>query len=420
MATSDGGTSAERWLDVCNLQKMDLADCIAKEHEGRGCVPEDHANEMRNKLREHSSSESEGEDGMMTLRFYDGSGVRMTSEGEEMNMVLLGVGEVEEQTSFLPSVPEEEASPDAPFRVSLADPSKTDATLRVYRSRWNHYEDWCVSIGVETLPASRETLADYIRSLAAAGKGVPTARQALASVRLASRNAGLGEPSTDGLAEIAADASLLNSVPASEIQQPLGAEALAAIRLSAKTPRLGKGGREETVEEADERGALDIALAHLLSDAGLKISEAAALSWADLRIEGKKKDSFVRAPASPDVRTPRMDEPTETLLALTPETAKALTALKKRSEEKEGFSESGGVFGMDAKAAARRLEATARAANLDGKFGTQSGRLGLAQRMHEKGAPIEAILKQGRWTDENAAPRFPRPSASGFDPRPWM
>ena len=57
----------------------------------------------------------------------------------------------------------------------------------------------------------------------------------------------------------------------------LAADALAAIRATALNPRRSRGGSLESEETALRRGRLDIALASVLSDAGLRISEAAIL-----------------------------------------------------------------------------------------------------------------------------------------------
>ena len=62
----------------------------------------------------------------------------------------------------------------------------------------------------------------------------------------------------------------------------LTADVLAVIRLTAVQPR--KRGRGfETAEQAAERARFDVALVAVLSDAGLRRSEAAALTWGDIQ-----------------------------------------------------------------------------------------------------------------------------------------
>ena len=64
--------------------------------------------------------------------------------------------------------------------------------------------------------------------------------------------------------------------------RPLDADALAAIRATALNPRKARGGSLEMEDTALRRGRLDIALASVLSDAGLRISEVASLRWRDV------------------------------------------------------------------------------------------------------------------------------------------
>ena len=58
--------------------------------------------------------------------------------------------------------------------------------------------------------------------------------------------------------------------------------ALAAIYETACFPRVGRGGVLEGAETALRRGVMDIALCWVMSDAGLRRSEAAALAWDDI------------------------------------------------------------------------------------------------------------------------------------------
>ncbi len=61
----------------------------------------------------------------------------------------------------------------------------------------------------------------------------------------------------------------------------LTAHALTVVQLTAVQPR--KRGRGfETAEQAAERARLDLAMVAVLSDAGLRRSEAAALIWGDV------------------------------------------------------------------------------------------------------------------------------------------
>ena len=67
---------------------------------------------------------------------------------------------------------------------------------------------------------------------------------------------------------------------------PLHAEALAAIRATAFTCRRTRGGHTETAEYARRRGLGDVALASVMRDGLLRVSEAAALRWGDVELAG--------------------------------------------------------------------------------------------------------------------------------------
>ena len=62
----------------------------------------------------------------------------------------------------------------------------------------------------------------------------------------------------------------------------LTADVLAVSRLTAVQPRR-RGRGFETAEQAAQRGKFDVALVAILSDAGLRRSEAAALTWGDVQ-----------------------------------------------------------------------------------------------------------------------------------------
>ena len=100
-------------------------------------------------------------------------------------------------------------------------------------------------------------------------------------------------------------------------------------------PRVGRGGRPESSEQARRRGLVDIALCRVLSDAGLRRGEAAALvrydaaHWEDgsdrLRVGRSKTDAEART------------------VYLTPAAVAALAALRPA-----GAAGSASLFGLSA------------------------------------------------------------------------
>ena len=164
-------------------------------------------------------------------------------------------------------------------------------------------------------------------------------------------------------------------------------DVLAVIRLTAIQPRR-RGRGMETPEQAAEREKFDVALAAALSDGGLRRSEAAALTWGDVQSweDGSGRITVIRSKTDAEAQGPTV--------AITPAAMQALSAIRPagvRGDEK--------VFGLSESQIARRVKAIARAAGLENWefFSGHSGRVGMARRMAQNGAPTHEIERQGRW-----------------------
>jgi site-specific recombinase XerD len=81
-------------------------------------------------------------------------------------------------------------------RIEAATP---DNTRRAYRRQWSSYAAWCAGHDRTALPATPETLAEYVSALADRGLSPSTVEQAVSTVRRAHRDAGhAGQPDTRG------------------------------------------------------------------------------------------------------------------------------------------------------------------------------------------------------------------------------
>ena len=159
------------------------------------------------------------------------------------------------------------------------------------------------------------------------------------------------------------------------------------IRLTAIQPqRRGRG--FETPDQAAERARFDLALVAVLSDAGLRRSEAAALTWGDVRRweDGSGRITVVRSKTDVEAQG--------AVVAITPAAMQALAAIRPA-----GVAGEDKVFGLSEPQIARRVKAVARAAGLENweYFRGHSGRVGMARRMTQNGAPTHEIERQGRW-----------------------
>ena len=132
-----------------------------------------------------------------------------------------------------------------------------------------------------------------------------------------------------------------------------------------------------------------MALVAVLSDAGLRRSEAAALTWGDVQ---RWDDG-----SGPHHRHPLQDRRRGcqgAVVAITPAAMAALAAIRPAGAASEVK-----VFGLSESQIARRVKAIARAAGLEDWefFSGHSGRVGMARRMAQNGAPTHEIERQGRW-----------------------
>ena len=161
---------------------------------------------------------------------------------------------------------------------------------------------------------------------------------------------------------------------------------LAVIRLTAVQPR-ARGRGTETPAQAAERARFDLALVAVLSDGGLRRSEAAALTWGDLQRwdDGSGRITVIRSKTDAEAQG--------AVVAITPRRHAGLG----RHPADGGWWWAEGV---------RAVGVTDRPAGEGDRQGRWPGRLGvlqraqrvgMARRMAQNGAPTHEIERQGRW-----------------------
>ena len=154
-------------------------------------------------------------------------------------------------------------------------------TRRNYAGQLRKFRDWCERERQSSRPASPEVVGAYATELVDDGKSKSTVRLAVAAIVDAHKRVGLESPVNAGVSETLRGLARQTGVSQKQAK-PLDADALAAIRATAFMPRRSRGGSLESEETALTRGRLDIALASVLSDAGLRVSEAAELRLRDV------------------------------------------------------------------------------------------------------------------------------------------
>ena len=157
----------------------------------------------------------------------------------------------------------------------------SDHTRRVYGTQWRLFTDWCGDVGLRSLPAEPLTVARYLAVRAGDGARIATLRLATSAIAKVHEWAGHESPGRDrGVREALKGWGRRLARPQRQAGA-LTADVLAVIRLTAVQPRR-RGRGIETSEQAAERSKFDLALVAVLSDGGLRRSEAAALTWGDV------------------------------------------------------------------------------------------------------------------------------------------
>ena len=154
-------------------------------------------------------------------------------------------------------------------------------TRRVYGVQWRLFNDWCDLVGLRALPAVPLTVDRYLAARAGSGASIATIRLATSAITKAHEWAKLESPCRDpGVRASLKGWGRRLSKPQRQ-SGALTADVLAVIRLTAvQPPKRGRG--IETSEQASERAKLDLALVAVLSDGGLRRSEASSLTWGDV------------------------------------------------------------------------------------------------------------------------------------------
>ena len=270
----------------------------------------------------------------------------------------------------------------------------SDNTNRVYGTQWRLFDDWCGDVGLRSLPAEPLTVARYVAARAGAGASMATLRLAASAIAKAHEWGKLESPCRDP----GVRASLKGwGRRLAKPQRQAGA-------LTAVQPRL-RGRGIETPEQAAVRARFDLALVAALSDAGLRRSEAASLTWGDVVRwdDGSGRITVIRSKTDVEAQG--------AVVAITPAAMQALDAIRPADVASDGK-----VFGLSESQIARRVKVIAKAAGLaDWEFFSgHSGRVGMARRMAQNGAPTHEIERQGRWKQGGGmVGRYTRGESSG-------
>ena len=278
-------------------------------------------------------------------------------------------------------------------------------TRRAYHGHWSRFLVWAREQGLSLPEDLEDALSDYLVRLAEDGKRMATIRQARAAIVRGADLTGWPRPDGPDVAETVRGLGRLLRGPQKQAA-PLHAEALAAIRATAFTPRRTRGGHTETAESARRRGLVDVALASVLRDGLLRVSEAAALRWEDVELAGDGSGRIRIAESKGD------QEGEGAVLYLGSTAVEALLAI--RPEEALVDAQTL-VFGLHPDTIRRRLQQAARAAGLpDWRDITgHSGRVGMSQDLAAAGFSLPELMTAGRWKSPRMPARYTERQEAG-------
>ena len=267
-----------------------------------------------------------------------------------------------------------------------------DNTKRTYQSQWRRFVEWARAKRLRAMPADPMHVAVYLAErIEVLGHKPATLRAAAASISFAHRASNCDDPCDSHEVKEALKSATRKVGREQKQAQALTEDCLMQIRATALRPRRRRNGRYESREAANQRGTADIAIISLMRDAMLRVSEAAALRWEDLRVEGDGTGRLL-------IRRSKTDSDGETaVLFVSRPTMVALERMSRCAPERWS------VFGLSSNQLSRRIKEAARAADLGDGFSGHSPRVGMAQDLARAGTELPRLMSAGRWR----SPRMP-------------
>ena len=184
--------------------------------------------------------------------------------------------------------------------------------------------------------------------------------------------------------------------------RPLDETAFAVIRRTAAIPRRRPDGTREDLDEALQRGAEDIAIISVMRDAMLRVGEAAALVWSDVREWSDGSGRLYVRRSKTDQRAAGV------LLYLGRQAMGDLEVVRPR------FCDSGeGVYRLSSRQLSRRISEAAAAAGLGQGFSGHSPRIGMSIDLASDGSGLPDLQQAGRWKVASMPARYIRGMAAG-------
>ena len=284
---------------------------------------------------------------------------------------------------------------------ALLEHEISDNTRRNYLSQWRRFQKWAEGRNVESLPATKAQVAEYLRERMTEGHSPSTLRASVSAISHIHSVFGKDDPCRESVVRgtLSAATRVLGRIQ--KQAAPLTEEAFESIQRVACEPRIGRGGNLERLETALRRGSLDIAMVGMMRDGLLRISEAADVTWADIewRSDGTGRLLIRRSKTDPEGRG--------FTVYLSMSTMSYLDTIR------NGASDGDSVIGLRPNQIAKRIQCAAQQAGLGDGFSGHSCRVGMACDLAREGIGLPRIMNVGRWSSAQMVAHYTRSEAAG-------
>lgn len=295
----------------------------------------------------------------------------------------------------LPAHPDNQISDSTRDRIEQSVPENTRAA---YSRQWDAFTTWCSAAGRTTVPATAQTLAEYVAHLADLDRAPSTIEQAIAAIRTIHRHSGhQGRPDT---------------AAALAVLKAHRKERAAAGKRKRKAPPITLDPLRAMIDATDTStlaGLRDRVLLVLGFAMMARRSELAALHISDVTFTDDglvvliRKSKTDRDAVGAEVTIPRGSHPDTDPVRVV---QAWLTALAKHDQadgpllrriNRWGHLQDGGMSGA---AVNERVRSLAKAAGLQGAdtFTAHGLRAGGPTEAAKAGTPVAFIAEHGRWS----------------------
>ena len=288
--------------------------------------------------------------------------------------------------------------------------SRSANTSRALRTRWASFCNWAEPRGFSTLPAEPFVVSLYAEALDRDGKSLATILAYVSAIATVHKDRGLDNPCANhGVREYISGKRRQHAPRQQRQASALSDDDRQAVLVSLYRRRRGRGGHVETQEHADSRALVDEALLLSMTQAGLRRSEAAALTWGDI---SEYRDGTGRIL----VASGKTDQTGKgAVVAVKRDCIRALLAIRPQDATPVES-----VFRLSGAQISRRLKAMCAAAGIDtNRISGHTPRVSLARGMSEKGAPTHLIQRQGRWSSTSMVVSYTR-EATAAETLGWL